>query len=222
MRRSIGRNSVFSRHCSDAQLMAHLDGELSTWERGRVQSHLDVCWACRGRRVELERQAQEFALPFERGGVYGADWVKKAKNSFCRWRDHYEEVREPRPPSARRSVFPRALALAAAVGCLAIVGYEHSRRQPNAPTASKVIANVRRAEAEFEATSVPRAAYEQDRSVERQAERSLRFPVDRGWRDPVRNLEALGWQGIRAQRCTVGREPKAHAHRCIRDGCVGY
>jgi hypothetical protein len=145
---------VFSRHCSDAQLLAHLDGELSAWERVRVQSHLEKCWACRGRREALEKQAHLFALPFE-GGIFGADWAKKARKRFLERRNHYETTCRPRSARpANDRVLPFALALAAAIACIAVVEYEYARRKPAGPTTSQVIAHVRRAEADLERNSV--------------------------------------------------------------------
>ena len=43
-----------STHPDDQELLQSLDGELSYWKRRRVQAHLDSCWACRARKVELE------------------------------------------------------------------------------------------------------------------------------------------------------------------------
>jgi hypothetical protein len=146
---------VFSRHCSDAQLLAYLDGELSAWERVRVQAHLDACWACRGRREGLEKQAQAFAAPFESGGLFGPDWATQARKRFVEWRDRTEAASAPRPSGpVNRRMLPSALALAAGLACIAVVGYEFLGGETGTPTASQVIAKVRRAEAELERQGV--------------------------------------------------------------------
>jgi len=47
---------VLVEHCSDASLMAHLDGELPLYSRGVVRRHIGRCWQCRLRLAELEAQ----------------------------------------------------------------------------------------------------------------------------------------------------------------------
>ena len=47
---------MFVRHCSDEQLLAHLDGELRWLVRLRVRRHLERCWHCRTRLDGLESE----------------------------------------------------------------------------------------------------------------------------------------------------------------------
>jgi hypothetical protein len=52
-------------HLSDQDLLLAADGELSSREAGRVQSHLAACWACRVRKQEIETAISEF-IRFQR------------------------------------------------------------------------------------------------------------------------------------------------------------
>jgi hypothetical protein len=52
-------------HPSDETLLLAVDGELSTRRRGRLDRHLAVCDACRGRRHELERSIEEFSSAWD-------------------------------------------------------------------------------------------------------------------------------------------------------------
>lgn len=47
-------------HLSDQQLLLDVEGELSVFERKRVQEHLSACWTCRARRQEFEGAIADF------------------------------------------------------------------------------------------------------------------------------------------------------------------
>jgi hypothetical protein len=47
-------------HLSDQELLLAVDGELSPREAGRLESHLEACWACRVRKQEIETAIGEF------------------------------------------------------------------------------------------------------------------------------------------------------------------
>lgn len=47
-------------HLSDQELLLAVDGELSSRDRGRIESHLAACWTCRTRQQELEGAIGEF------------------------------------------------------------------------------------------------------------------------------------------------------------------
>lgn len=49
-----------NRHLSDQKLLLAIDGELSSWEAGRVESHLAACWSCRVRKQEMEAVIGDF------------------------------------------------------------------------------------------------------------------------------------------------------------------
>lgn len=54
-------------HPSDQELLLAMDGELSTRDYERVQSHLAGCWECRTRQQELETTISEFMRMHRRG-----------------------------------------------------------------------------------------------------------------------------------------------------------
>jgi len=47
-------------HLSDQQLLLDVEGELSTRDEKPVRSHLDACWKCRARRLEIENAIADF------------------------------------------------------------------------------------------------------------------------------------------------------------------
>src|SRR5581483_2899022 len=47
-------------HLSDRDLLLAIDGELSTRNRNRVESHLAACWSCRTRKQDLETAIGDF------------------------------------------------------------------------------------------------------------------------------------------------------------------
>jgi len=49
------------RHISDEELLLAADGELSKRRAAAVHNHLEACWTCRARRMELERTITDFA-----------------------------------------------------------------------------------------------------------------------------------------------------------------
>lgn len=53
-------------HLSDRELLMAMDGELSTHDAERVESHLRACWSCRARKHEMETAIGEF-IRFQRG-----------------------------------------------------------------------------------------------------------------------------------------------------------
>jgi hypothetical protein len=53
-------------HVSDQDLLLAADGELSAWETARVRTHLEACWKCRARRLQLDRTIADFVTAHER------------------------------------------------------------------------------------------------------------------------------------------------------------
>jgi hypothetical protein len=47
-------------HISDQDLLRAVDGELSSGEASRIHSHLEACWTCRTRRMELDKAIADF------------------------------------------------------------------------------------------------------------------------------------------------------------------
>jgi hypothetical protein len=81
---------MFGRHYSDEKLLAHLDGEISGWECGRLDSHLRSCWLCRTRRATFERQIHQISELFTEEGYPDDGWTDRQINRFRRERSEYE------------------------------------------------------------------------------------------------------------------------------------
>src|SRR5215470_14312292 len=73
---------MFQRHCSDEQLLAFVDGELTRWSRRRVTRHLERCWKCRGRAQELESQAHCVARLLLEADFRWTRRIAEAKEGF--------------------------------------------------------------------------------------------------------------------------------------------
>jgi anti-sigma factor RsiW len=80
----------FQRHCSDAQLIAHADGELSTIAAGFVNRHLGICPECRKIRQQLGSEAQRIAKALRQDMLVDAARADGARNRFIRWRRLFE------------------------------------------------------------------------------------------------------------------------------------
>jgi hypothetical protein len=64
-------------HCSDEQLLAHLDGELSTFHRVRVERHLRSCWRCRTRRSACEQEIQKLTVAVDEWPFPESGWIQE-------------------------------------------------------------------------------------------------------------------------------------------------
>ncbi len=65
-------------HCSDEQLLAHLDGELSPLTRLRVERHLRSCWRCRTRRSACEQEIQKLTVAVDEWPFPEPEWKRDA------------------------------------------------------------------------------------------------------------------------------------------------
>lgn len=116
------------RHCSDADLLALLDGELPLGRRLRADWHLSRCWQCRARRAELDQQAQAFARAVAADTFPSPGRIADARISFEGRRKAWPSVR---PQPARPRVW---LALSCAAGVVAAMAGWWSMRSPLEPT----------------------------------------------------------------------------------------
>ncbi len=117
------------KHCSDADLLALLDGELALGQRLRADWHLSRCWQCRARRTELDQQAQAFARAVAADTFPSPSRITDARLSF--------EERRKAWPSARPQPAPwrfGLLALACAAGVVLAMASWWSMRSPSALT----------------------------------------------------------------------------------------
>jgi hypothetical protein len=53
-------------HLSDEQILSEMDGEIPASERKQIRLHLDTCWKCRARRLDLESAITGFIHVYER------------------------------------------------------------------------------------------------------------------------------------------------------------
>jgi hypothetical protein len=133
-------------HCSDEQLLAHLDGELHLLARHRVQRHLKSCWHCRTRFNACEQEIQRLTVAMDEWPFPPPEWNREAKQRL-NWRLEEVEAGLVESPLRRnrRLVFPVAAAAAAVLfGCAGWflwTGKVHPRLR-----AADVIAEVSRAE----------------------------------------------------------------------------
>jgi hypothetical protein len=88
---------MLPRHCSDEQLLAHLDGELSRRRQRKVRTHLARCWECRGRLAELEERVRWLTKAFEKQTFPGEDRLANARSRFERNAHRYERSLVPGP-----------------------------------------------------------------------------------------------------------------------------
>src|SRR5437660_10692567 len=133
-------------HCSDEQLLAHLDGELSVFTRHRVQRHLKSCWHCRTRFHACEQEIQRLTVAMDEWPFPPPEWNHGARQRL-NWRLQEVEAGLSESPLRRnrRLLFPFAAAATAMLlgfaGWLMWTGKVRPRLR-----AADVIAEVSRAE----------------------------------------------------------------------------
>lgn len=66
-------------HCSDEELVAHMDGELPSSDENKVQNHLHACWRCRARLSRLEEQARFLTDAYAEQTFPGPHRIAEAK-----------------------------------------------------------------------------------------------------------------------------------------------
>ena len=135
---------IFDRHCSDEQLLAHVDGELLRCEEMRVTWHLRRCWYCRGRLQELELQAHAISKRFITPDGKWPVRIAEARAQF-RQRQRQEELKAPHAASVSAARLPLRGAWRAAVLvvvpfvlCLAIAGTFWAGRNAVTPAAELI------------------------------------------------------------------------------------
>jgi hypothetical protein len=62
-----------SSHCSDEQLLLHIDSELPARDSGQVRDHLAVCPGCRARMAEIESALADFTQTYRRSSTTAMD-----------------------------------------------------------------------------------------------------------------------------------------------------
>jgi hypothetical protein len=132
-------------HCSDEQLLAHLDGELATFTNFRVRRHLRTCWRCRTRLAACESEVHKVTVSLDEWTFPAQQWTAEAKQRLNRRMQTYESgYTESGFGRVRRFVFPVAATAAVLIG---IVGWlRWAGKTPQQLRPSEVIARISRAE----------------------------------------------------------------------------
>ncbi|MCX6629359.1 MAG: zf-HC2 domain-containing protein [Candidatus Solibacter sp.] len=137
-------------HCSDEQLLAHLDGELSAFSSRRVERHLKSCWRCRTRRNACEQEIQRLTIAVDEWPFPPPGWNRDAAQRLNRRLRECESGFASSPvPYIRRFAFP----VSAAALLLCLSGWFLWTRGPHA--------RLRPAEVIAQVSSVERTIYVQ-------------------------------------------------------------
>jgi len=144
----------FLRHCSDEQLVGHMDGELPLWESCSVKAHLTVCYQCRAQRKALEDQALRVATLLEHDDYPGGRHVAASFEDFLARQE--EILAETAPPARSLFTLPRLAwggALAAALIIAAVAFLQP--RPPETLDVAEVMAGIQTAESAVASTAGP-------------------------------------------------------------------
>jgi hypothetical protein len=179
----------FPKHCSDDELVASLDGETPFWNRLLVRRHLNACWECRARQLELEQQAHSIARTLKDPWFPPVSNQRRARENFEFWRTGYEAERSA---SLRRRGSLWLTAAAAALAAVAVVIIWNWRAP--AISASTALRTAMRQEAGVLATAGP---VEQRLDLETEellpVRRKQRYPLVI-LSDGARNRLAVEWR----------------------------
>lgn len=106
-------------HPSDQKLLMAVDGELSTREAARVESHLAACWGCRARKQDLEAAIDQF-MHFHRSSLEDQIPSPDGPKALLKARlSHLEETPNARPRWVRLWEYRPGWAAILAVSILA-------------------------------------------------------------------------------------------------------
>jgi hypothetical protein len=113
---------MLSKHCSEEQLLAYLDGELGPFSRYRCARHLRKCWACREQLGAVQRQTELLARLARLEQSRFSPEAAAAKRRFLAWVASEQALPAP---SVRFIAWPRLAACLAlgALACAAGIGY---------------------------------------------------------------------------------------------------
>lgn len=103
------------KHCTDEELLGHLDGEISRRRSAEVERHLRNCWECRARSARLNEQSQALARMFVSPPYLGPDDLVRGKARFRLRRDEVERELAARTSPRMARLQWAALGTAAAV-----------------------------------------------------------------------------------------------------------
>ncbi len=126
-------NQLIRKHCTNEELLAYADGELSPVRYSRVKKHLALCWQCRSRLGEIEAQTQAIVRMLRDDTLYGPERAALARSKFLVWQQKFERSLVAAPQTARSSASSyRVIAMAIACGLIVAVAsgiwFKSSRR----------------------------------------------------------------------------------------------
>jgi len=181
-----------AKHYSDEKLLAHLDGELPPGEHDAILTHLKVCWECRAKAAELERQIEALAASLAQQTFPGPECFLRAKDRLTRSLAEQEYSGSIAPSTApRRSVSaPRWIAAGVLCATALLIFAVVPREQPAVHNQSPdVVSELRRVESVQETTplhQVMRADVLSGTTVVRRARLEI-------WEEPEQKLFAARW-----------------------------
>jgi hypothetical protein len=123
-------------HCSDEELLANLDGELTARKRAAVGRHLESCWQCRTRAAACERQIQRLTELMDHEQFPGPDWLAEKRLELRRRMQEAETTLPCKEATRPRAIPARVTWGALAAACVAAVTLGWLERAP-APAALK-------------------------------------------------------------------------------------
>jgi|GEM_PF-2761798 len=125
---------MLKKHCSEEQLIAHLDNELAPALRDEVEEHLSLCWKCRGRRADLENGIHRVSQALDRSTYPPPNWTDRTRRRLLAEMAAQETNRSISFPSSRPALrswqgpLRIAAALAASVAlCVSVYTYWFER-----------------------------------------------------------------------------------------------
>ncbi len=118
-------------HCSDEELLAHLDGELPPLRHIRVWFHLKSCWRCRTRLDASEQEIHRLAVAMDEWPFPPPEWGPTAeKRLLSRIEEHEDELAKV-PRRTIRFAIPAAGVAAASLAVIA--AWHFGIHRANAP-----------------------------------------------------------------------------------------
>ncbi len=133
-------------HCSDEELLAHRDGELSALHNRRVRRHLESCWRCRTRLEAYDEQIHRLMVDMDEWPLPPEGWIRETKQKLgSRFQEYEAGFTESR---WRRFAMHAAPAWAAAATLLIAIGgwYVWTVRAPGTLRTNDVISRAAAAE----------------------------------------------------------------------------
>lgn len=123
-------NQLIRKHCTDEELLAYADGELSPVRYSSVKKHLALCWQCRNRLGEIEAQTQAIVRMLRDDTLPGPERTALARSKFLVWQQEFERDLVATPQigrSAASSYWVLAIACALILVVASGVWFKSSR-----------------------------------------------------------------------------------------------